>query len=255
MKYRYSKTNGIVLHSVRFGEGHKIIKLYTETLGKIDASAFGVRKTKSRFGSRLEQFTIGTFLLYKKNEESLYAIRDVDVHSQSWPVRENLNKFLIANALVETIIRYVEIAHCDRELYELIRTALLVLDSIDSKKSLYLLSMYDVKFLSIMGYRPDMRVCARCGLKLSEGDVYADPTYGVPLCAHCKFPNSVQVTSGGVHFVEWSLGHSLHDSLKVTMKKETLKNIRSVLELIYMNIFQKHLESWNQLRILYNQPL
>ncbi len=252
MKYRYSKTNGIVLHSIRFGEGHKIIKLYTEAFGKIDASAFGVRKTKSRFGSRLEQFTRGTFLLYKKNEESLYAIRDVDVHSQSWDVRENLNKFLIANALVETIIRYVEIEHSDRELYELISTAFTVLDSIDSKKSLYLLSMYDVKFLSIMGYRPDTRVCARCGVKLAEGGVYVDTTHGFPLCVRCKFPNSVQVTSGGVHFIEWSLCHSLHSSLKVTMNKETLQNIRSVLELIYMNIFQKHLESWNQLRILHD---
>jgi DNA repair protein RecO (recombination protein O) len=240
---------------VQFGEGHKIIKLYTESLGKVDASAFGVRKTKSRFGSRLEQFTIGTFLLYKKNEESLYAIRDVDVHSQSLPVRENLSKFLIANALVEPVIRYVEMAHCDRELYELVKMAFTVLDSISSNKGIYLLSMYDVKFLSIMGYRPDTRVCARCGLKLSGGVAYADHAHGFPLCTMCKLPHSVEVTSGCLHFVEWSLSQSLTSSTKVAMNRDTLQNIRSVLEIIYTNIFQKHLESWNQLRILYHQSL
>jgi DNA repair protein RecO (recombination protein O) len=50
------KTEAVVLRSLRFGEADRILHLYTPHRGRIGAIAKGVRRTRSRFGGRLEPF-------------------------------------------------------------------------------------------------------------------------------------------------------------------------------------------------------
>ena len=50
------KTEAVVLRSMRYGEADRILHLYTPQRGRISAIAKGVRKTRSRFGGRLEPF-------------------------------------------------------------------------------------------------------------------------------------------------------------------------------------------------------
>src|SRR5207248_913790 len=48
------RDQGVVLRSIRLGEADRIVSFITEGRGKVRAVAKGVRKTKSRFGARLE---------------------------------------------------------------------------------------------------------------------------------------------------------------------------------------------------------
>ena len=50
------KTEAIVLRSLRYGEADRILRLYTLDRGHLGAIAKGVRRTRSRFGGRLEPF-------------------------------------------------------------------------------------------------------------------------------------------------------------------------------------------------------
>jgi DNA repair protein RecO (recombination protein O) len=50
------KTEAVVLRSIRFGEADRILHVYTPHRGRLSAIAKGVRRTRSRFGGRLEPF-------------------------------------------------------------------------------------------------------------------------------------------------------------------------------------------------------
>src|ERR687886_2483981 len=50
------KTEAIVLRGIRYGEADRVLHLYTPERGRVSAIAKGVRKTRSRFGGRLEPF-------------------------------------------------------------------------------------------------------------------------------------------------------------------------------------------------------
>ena len=50
------KTEAIVLRSIRYGEADRILHLYTPRHGRLGAIAKGVRRSRSRFGARLEPF-------------------------------------------------------------------------------------------------------------------------------------------------------------------------------------------------------
>ena len=54
MPGRSDKTEAVVLRSFRLGEADRVLHVYTLERGRIGAVAKGIRKTKSRFGARLE---------------------------------------------------------------------------------------------------------------------------------------------------------------------------------------------------------
>jgi DNA repair protein RecO (recombination protein O) len=240
---RFVKTEAIVLNSVQFGEGHKIVNLFTEDRGKVEASAFGARKTKSRFGSKLEPFTILHLLLYHKNEESLFTIKDAEVSSHNISIRGDLTKYFIANSLIEPVIRFVAKYQSDIKLFNLLSDALRILDGIDPRKGVYLLSMYDIKLLSVLGYSPNTCLCTKCGRDLKGTAVYMDLYLGFPLCDSCKTGSSASVIDGTLKFINWVKDSSIKEAKKVTMKGHTLSNIRSVIE----HTFHATPKSWKQL--------
>ena len=51
------RDDGVVLRTQKLGEADRIITLLTRQNGRVRAVAKGVRRTKSRFGGRLEPFT------------------------------------------------------------------------------------------------------------------------------------------------------------------------------------------------------
>ena len=56
---------GIVLRTHKLGEADRIVTLITQDSGKVRAVAKGVRKTSSRFGSRLEPMSHVQVQLYR----------------------------------------------------------------------------------------------------------------------------------------------------------------------------------------------
>src|SRR4028118_1375211 len=56
------KNKGIVLRSIRYGEADRILDLYTRDAGLVSAIAKGIRRTKSRFGARLEPLSCVDFV-------------------------------------------------------------------------------------------------------------------------------------------------------------------------------------------------
>ena len=54
---RPTTTEAVVLRSFRYAEADCVLHLYTRERGRLGAVAKGVRRTKSRFGGRLEPFS------------------------------------------------------------------------------------------------------------------------------------------------------------------------------------------------------
>src|SRR6266511_527485 len=65
MAGRGYKTEAVVLRSFRLGEADRVLHLYTLERGRVGAVAKGVRKTKSRFGARLEPLSHVELLLHQ----------------------------------------------------------------------------------------------------------------------------------------------------------------------------------------------
>ena len=72
------KTEAVVLRSLRYSEADRILHLYTSERGRIGAIAKGIRKTKSRFGARLEPLSHVELVLHEGSGE-LQTVTGVDL--------------------------------------------------------------------------------------------------------------------------------------------------------------------------------
>src|ERR1700744_6236572 len=78
------KSEAVVLRSIRFGEADRILHLYTPARGRIAAIAKGVRRSRSRFGGRLEPFFRLKVELHEGRGELLTVTgaQTVDAHAR-----------------------------------------------------------------------------------------------------------------------------------------------------------------------------
>lgn len=178
------KAKGIIVKSVDLSEADKIITIYSDVGGKISAVAKGLRKTKSKFGSRLEPFNYVQLLLYRGR--SLDTITQVDIISPFLGIRKNLDKIAYASAMLDLVDKVAqEGQQGENKAFHLLLRSLEILDKTNHHFKLLLIA-FDMKFMATSGYLPSLKSCAICEetIPLEKG-TFSSERGGV-LCKRCS---------------------------------------------------------------------
>jgi len=144
------RDQGVVLRTMRLGEADRIVNLITLGHGKVRAVVKGVRKTKSRFGGRLEPMTHVSLLMY--------AGRDLDVVNQAEtidhfpPIREDLARMGPAITLLEAVDQVAQEREANARLYQMLVGALRTLAA---RNSTLLVPAFLWKLLALEGVLPE----------------------------------------------------------------------------------------------------
>ena len=112
------RDRGVVLRTIRLGEADRIVTLMTEHHGKVRAVAKGVRRTTSKFGSRLEPLS-HVALLGWQGRGDLDTINQVEVIDTFRPVREDLDRMSAALSMLEVVDQVGQERHANPRLYEM----------------------------------------------------------------------------------------------------------------------------------------
>ena len=102
------RDDGVVLRTQKLGEADRIITLLTRHNGRVRAVARGVRRTKSRFGARLEPFTHVDVMIHPGR--SLDAITQAEViRAYGTPLVSDYPKYTAGTAMLETAERFTPV--------------------------------------------------------------------------------------------------------------------------------------------------
>src|SRR5437762_12671298 len=104
MAGRAYKTEGVVLRSFRFGEADRVLHLYTLARGRVGAVAKGIRKTRSRFGARLEPLSHVELMLHEGSGE-LQTITGVELLRSHRATREDGYRLNVGLIGAEAMLR------------------------------------------------------------------------------------------------------------------------------------------------------
>ena len=175
------KSKGIVLRSIRYGEADRIIDLYTREVGLVSAIAKGIRRTKSRFGGRLEPLSCVEFLAYEGR--TLDTITQVEVLRSFRGVREDLARLEAASGLIGVVRALSGGDEADRRVFNLLYHAL---DALESREEGFksVEAAFGLKLSILAGYTPRIDACVSCDRNLDEA--YFAPPLGGTLCADCR---------------------------------------------------------------------
>ena len=173
------RDRAVVLRTYRLGEADRIVVLMTESRGKVRAVAKGVRKTKSRFGSRLEPTSHVSLLMYEGRDLDIVTQAESIEHHRH--VRDDLARLAKATVILEVVDQVAQEREPSSDLYRMVVGAL---RSLDAQDSALLVTAFAWKLLAAEGVAPLVDVCARCG---SDGPLVAfDLVEGGVLCRSCR---------------------------------------------------------------------
>jgi DNA repair protein RecO (recombination protein O) len=172
------RDEGVVLRTYKLAEADRIVVLFSRGRGKIRAVAKGVRRTKSKFGSRLEPGTIVQLQLYEG--------RNLDIITQAERVvaftnlRSNLDSYGRAALLLEIIDSSVEEGEPNPAVYKMLTGAL---QELERHGNPLVVPTFVARYLMLEGVQPLVDACVRCGSR--ENLVAIQIHEGGVLCANC----------------------------------------------------------------------
>jgi DNA repair protein RecO (recombination protein O) len=154
--------DGIVLRTQDLGEADRIVTILTRRTGRIRAVGKGVRRTKSRFGARLEPFTHVDLQLH--TGRSLDYVTQADtVRAYGEPLSADYPRYTSGTAMLETAERFTPV-----EKEPALRQFLLLVGGLralgeGAHDPRLVLDAFLLRSLAVAGYAPALSECALCG--------------------------------------------------------------------------------------------
>ncbi|MGH3227735.1 MAG: DNA repair protein RecO [Streptosporangiaceae bacterium] len=204
------RDDGIVLRTQKLGEADRIITILGRTTGRVRAVAKGVRRTKSRFGARLEPFTHVDLMLHPGRSLDVITQAEV-IRPYGEPLAADYPRYTAGVAMLETAERFTPV-----EKEPALRQLLLLIGGLRSLGEVehdhrLVLDAFLLRSLAVAGYAPALEECARCGAPASArarpgasapGDQVRLPAFAVAaggmVCASCRPPGAAAPAAGTV---------------------------------------------------------
>ncbi|MGL5857671.1 MAG: DNA repair protein RecO [Angustibacter sp.] len=181
------RDEAVVLRTYPLGEADRIVTLLTRETGMVRAVAKGVRRTRSRFGARLEPFMVA--------DVQLHAGRTLDTVTQAETLApygerivDDYPSYTAGTAMLETAIRFTQEREPAVQQYLLLVGALRSLAGREHDPGL-VLDAYLLRSLAVAGWAPSFLDCARCG-SAGPHRALAVAAGGV-VCPSCRPPGAV----------------------------------------------------------------
>jgi len=189
------KEQGIVLRTMNLGEADRIVTIVTQGTGKIRAVAKGVRKTRSKFGARLDPFTHVDLLLYKGRE--LDIVTQADIITSFRELRGDYNRFTAGEMILEAADRVIEDREPNTRMFMLLLTSLrrLIEPGSDAGR---IADSFLLRMTSLAGFRPALTACAECG---KPDVVRFSIQQGGMVCESCRTGGTIRVGEGTVPYL------------------------------------------------------
>src|SRR5919199_4151860 len=133
MAGRGYKTEAVVLRSFRLGEADRVLHLYTLARGRIGAVAKGIRKTRSRFGGRLEPLSHVELVLHQGGGE-LQTVTGAELVRSHREAREDSYRLGVGLVGAEAMLRLFPEQEAHERAFSAVVRFLDLLDSVSPAK-------------------------------------------------------------------------------------------------------------------------
>ena len=230
MAGRTYKTEAVVLRSFRFAEADRVLHLYTLDRGRVGAVAKGVRKTRSRFGARLEPLSHAELLLHEGRGE-LQTVTGVELIRSHHHAREHPYRLGIGMVGAEAMLRLFPEQERNQRAFRALTRFLDLLDEVETGAVQHpaldpLALSFQLKLLWLSGYLPHMTSCADCGAE-TQLAAYS-PRAGGALCVACA-DGAIPLSPQGLHGIEALLSLPLADAGRAPLSPRAAREALSVV--------------------------
>jgi len=183
-------TNAIVVRRADYRENDRMITLFSPTMGRIDALCRGCRRQKSPLMAASELFCAGEYVIYQTSERA--TVVSCQVEDTYYGLRSDYERLSHGMYALELCAAAIQPAQENERLFMLLLRTLahLCYGDVQPRRvtAVFLMGM-----TSLLGFRPQVGRCARCGTPVLQNRTGDDliigafsPEQGGVLCPGCS---------------------------------------------------------------------
>lgn len=218
---------------MRLGEADRVLHVYTLERGRVGAVAKGVRRTKSRFGARLEPLSHVELLLHQGGGE-LQTVTGVDLIRPHHAAREDGYRLGVGLVGAEAMLRLFTEQEGNPRAFEALTKFLDLLDAVPPSTARPALEplvlSFQLKLLWLSGYLPHLTGCASCGR--DDDLVGYSPGAGGAVCRTCA-DGAIALSPAGRTGIETLLSTPLADAGGAGLTERTAREALAVVTASY----------------------
>ena len=234
MAGRAYKTEAVVLRSFRFGEADRVLHLYTLARGRVGAVAKGIRKTKSRFGARLEPLSHVELMLHEGSGE-LQTVTGVELLHSHHAAREQRYRLGVGLVGAEAMLRLFTEQEANPRAFQALTRFLELLEELpprEGRPSLDALALsFQLKLLWLSGYLPHLTSCANCATQ-GEPLIGYSAAAGGAVCAACG-SGALALSAAGITGIETLLARPLAEATGAGITDRASRDALAVITSAY----------------------
>jgi DNA repair protein RecO (recombination protein O) len=243
-----SKTEAIIISSMNLGEADRLVTFFSLDRGMQKGVAKNARKSFRRFGAGLETFTISRLHLYEREHQELIRIESSDILSQHPAIGAELGRAAVGAVMLELVRELAPPGERNAQVFLLISHVLNLLNS--GGEPLFLLGIFEIKFLSLLGYQPRLDHCLSCGVA-PKGEIIFLGMKGGVLCPDCLVSSGepqVRLSAGAVGFYYQALRMDMDKVSRLKPSTGILQELDGAFAAHTFHILGKRLKSTEFLR-------
>lgn len=218
------KEQGVVVRSHKLGEADKIITVMTQGSGKVRGVAKGIRRTRSKFGARLEPFTHVNLMLYR-GTGALDTITQAEIISPFLGLRADLGRFAAGETMLEAVDKVAEEHERNVKLFLLLVNGLRALEEAPADPSA-VGECFLLKLLSVSGFHPSLTACAVCG---ATDPVLFSSHQGGAVCPRCAEGGAEPISGPALAWLRDLAAADLGDSGVLSSDERARREARGLL--------------------------
>ncbi|MDZ4654856.1 MAG: DNA repair protein RecO [Coriobacteriia bacterium] len=224
------RTRALALKKIRLGEADLIVTFLAEDGCQLRAVAKGARKTKSRFGARIEPFSVADLLLARGR--SLDIVTEAECVVSHDAIRSDLDRLCAASVVIDFLDKVSVECQPEERLFSLSVTTLGVMGEVPVDELRALVSAFLVKGMAMHGYRPQLSACASCASAMGGGaSVGFSLSAGGVTCPACGSadPSVLQVSTDVPQALAALLGAKMAEVGALCIPEDVLRDCLGLL--------------------------
>jgi len=226
-----TKTEALVLKSMKFGDTSRIATLYTKDHGKIKVIAKGIRKPQSRLAGTLETFSHIQIVFYKKQTTEIYLLSQSEVLKSYQSLSRSLTRYTFASAVLELLDRLVTGEESNPELFHHTRMILSFMERCPEEAVEKSFCFFTLKLAELLGYKPKFDRCVICNKHFEAEFILFSPEKGGIICNTCVRADQpyLRLSGDSIFSVFKLLSVKTEDLNTYNIPKEHLREISNAI--------------------------
>ena len=160
------KTKGIVLLESNMGDFDKMVSILTPDLVKIGCAAKGARKPKSPLLAGTQFLSFSDLVIF--SGANSYNINSCEAIEVFYNIRKDLDKLTYASFISRIVYDVTDENQYTYKILQLLLNTLYMISETEVEKD-FILSIFEMRLMILLGYSPILGKCTICGEKDNIG--------------------------------------------------------------------------------------